>query len=199
VINVLPGDTIAAPPGTQIEIYDNDGNITGIITGQGPLFPIPVDVGGSITTPTPPIGIGTTVIPPGGTFVPGPSSSGSYPVVLTIGQVVVTNPGVNYQPGDTINIVPDNGAVLEPVFDSVGRVETVNVVNPGIGFTEWPTISIKSSQGVNAILTPLFDIIRVGDIPEDDDRLPLDVQLLHVVDCVGKVITNSTGKIIPNN
>jgi hypothetical protein len=197
-IAVLPGDTIAAPPGTQIEIYDNEGNITEIITGQGPLSPIPVTVGGSLTTPEytdPPVsaGIGTTTIPPY------PTSNGSYPVVLTIGQVVVTNPGVNYQPGDTISIVPDNGAILEPVFDSVGRVESVNVVNPGIGFTEWPNISIKSNQGINAILKPFFDIIRIGDVPEDDDRIPADVQLINVVDCVGKVTRDSRGNTIPNN
>jgi hypothetical protein len=197
-ISVLPGDTIAAPAGTVIEIYDNDGNITEVINGQGPLSPVPVEVGGSTTTPP----AADPVVPPsGGPVVPPeyPTSNGSYPVVLEIGEIVVTNPGVNYQPGDTITITPDRGAVLEPVFDSVGRLESVNVISPGIGFAEWPTIRVNSNQGINADMVPVFNVIRVGDLAEGDDRIPEDVQLISVVDCVGRVTRDSRGSIIPNN
>ena len=190
-ITVLPGDTVAAPPNTQIEIYDQDGEITQVIVGQGPLVQIPVETGGSFTTPdyTPP-----TIPQP-----TSPTSNGSYPVVLELGEVVVTNSGVNYAPGDTITITPDRGAVLEPVFDSVGALAYVNVIERGIGFVEWPEITIQSRQGVNAKMVPLFNIIRIGDLAEEDDTLPPDVQLISVVDCVGKVTTDSRGNTIPNN
>jgi hypothetical protein len=199
-ISVLPGDTIAAPAGTVIEIYDGEGNITEVINGQGPLSPVTIEVGGSTTTPAPadPITVdpetGAPIVPP-----EYPTSNGSYPVVLEIGEIVVTNPGVNYQPGDTITITPDRGAVLEPVFDDVGRLQSVNVVSPGLGFAEWPTIRVNSRQGINADMVPVFNVIRVGDLAEDDDRLPEDVQLISVVDCVGKVTRDSRGSIIPNN
>lgn len=199
-ITVLPGDTIAAPPGTVIEIYDDEGNITEVINGQGPLSPVTVEVGGSTTTP--PAADPVTVDPEtGAPIVPPeyPTSNGSYPVVLEIGEIVVTNPGVNYQPGDTITITPDRGAVLEPVFDSVGRLESVNVISPGLGFAEWPTIRVNSTQGINADMVPVFNVIRVGDLTEEDDRLPDDVQLISVVDCVGRVTRDSRGNIIPNN
>ena len=39
----------------------------------------------------------------------------------------------------------------------------------------------------------------IGDLAEEDDTLPPDVQLISVVDCVGKVTTNSRGNTIPNN
>jgi len=118
---------------------------------------------------------------------PDPSSSnGSYPVVLSIGDVFISNSGVNYSDADKITITPDNGAILEPQYDEQGRLIDVSVIDGGIGFTEFPTITIESTQGFNAQIIPVFKIIRIGDLPEDQDIVPPGTSIINVVDCVGR-------------
>ncbi len=116
-----------------------------------------------------------------------PSANGTYPVVLTIGDVAILNSGVNYSPEDQIVISPDNGAELKPVFNEVGALTDVIIVNPGIGFTEFPSMFIQSQQGINAVIVPVFNVLRVGDLPQDQDIIPPGTQIINVVDCVGKV------------
>ena len=97
--------------------------------------------------------------------------------------VIVTNPGDPDIPpptgiGDTITIVPDNGAKLIPEFGPHGSIVGVKIVDPGLGFTEYPTISMPSATGVGVVFKPQFEIIRD----------PLDVapdKLLQVTDLVG--------------
>ena len=67
---------------------------------------------------------------------------GTYPVALRLKSVIVLNPGINYNVTDKIRITPSNGAVLEPVFGSFGRVIKVAVIDPGFGFTEYPRIEM---------------------------------------------------------
>lgn len=178
-ISVSNGDTIYGPPGTKIDIFDSDGNITETITGQGGTVPIIINNSGSLTTPTYQRDQTYQVIDP--------SSQGSYPIVLSIGDVAILNGGVNYDPNDKIVVSPDNGAKLEPIFNDVGRLTDVKVVNSGIGFTEFPRVFIESQLGINAVLVPVFKILRVGDLPEDQDIVPLGTPIISVVDCVGKV------------
>jgi hypothetical protein len=66
----------------------------------------------------------------------------TYPVALRIREVLVTDPGINYNVTDKIRITPSNGAILEPVFGSFGRVIKVAVIDPGFGFTEYPQIEM---------------------------------------------------------
>lgn len=115
------------------------------------------------------------------------TSSGSYPVVLTISDVLIANPGVGYLPTDTIQITPDNGAILEPNFNDQGALTGVSIANGGIGFTDFPKITINSTQGINAKLIPVFGVIRVGDLPEDQDIIPPGTGIISVVDCVGRI------------
>ena len=110
------------------------------------------------------------------------TTSDQYPVILEIGSVVVADPGFGYQPGDTIRITPDNGAVLEPTIEG-GSVTGVKVLKPGIGFNDIPTIEVVSDNGYNAEFKPVF---RVVD-PETVDDLPVGAQIVQVIDCVGKV------------
>lgn len=114
-------------------------------------------------------------------------SDGSYPVVLRLSDVAIANRGINYKPTDKITITPDHGVVLEPKYDTQGRLSDVLVVNTGIGFTDYPTIEINSTEGINAKIIPIFDVIRIGDLPEDQDIVPPGTNIINVVDCVGRV------------
>ena len=79
---------------------------------------------------------------------------------------------------DEIIIDPPNGSKLRPVFGPHGSVVDVKIDDPGLGFTEYPTISMTSDTGVGAVFAPQFEIVRD----------PLDVapdKLLQVTDLVG--------------
>lgn len=156
VIDVLPGDTVQYPGQAPTVIISPD-------TITAPVYERPNQRGGDPS-----------------------STTGQYPVVLSIGNIYITNPGVSYFPTDKITITPDNGAILEPKYDKQGRLVDVAVVNPGIGFTEIPKIYINSEQGVNAHMVPVFNIIRIGDLPENQDVVPPGTPIISVVDCVGR-------------
>ncbi len=180
-INVLNGDLIYTPAGTNADVYDVDGNVGQTILGQGGITPITINLNGTITTPTYDSNANQTY------NILDPSANGSYPVVLTIGDVAILNGGVNYSSMDKIVISPDNGAQLEPIYNNVGRLVDVKVISPGIGFTDFPNLFIESQTGINAVIVPVFNILRVGDLPEDQDIVPPGTQIINVVDCVGKV------------
>ena len=55
---------------------------------------------------------------------------------------LVEDEGINYNITDKIRITPSNGAILEPIFGSFGRVIKVAVIDPGFGFTDYPTIEM---------------------------------------------------------
>ena len=68
--------------------------------------------------------------------------------------------------------------ILRPILGPFGTVRGVNIIDPGSGFTRTPTISILSDTGVNAVLRPVFEIVRdpIGVDPET---------LIQVTDLVG--------------
>ena len=173
-VNVVPGDTIYLPPATTVPVYNNDGNLVVTLPGQGQTVPIAITTSGTLTTP-----VYNPTVNPGQS----PTTNGTYPVVLTIKDVVVTNPGVGYTNTDTISIVPDNGAVLNPIFNN-GQLINVEVIRSGIGFTDFPKITIISNSGFNAQVTPVFGIIRIN---EEDVTIPPGTPVIDVIDCVGRV------------
>lgn len=79
------------------------------------------------------------------------SQEPGYPVVLVLDRVEVENPGINYGINDTVEIVPSNGAVLEPVRGPFGEILAVNVINPGSGFTVYPSITIVPSNPIPGV------------------------------------------------
>ncbi len=106
-----------------------------------------------------------------------------YPVILSLQDVIVNNPGINYNPGvDIIEITPNNGAILQAVFTPFGQVVGVKVVRPGIGYVSRPTITIRSDSGVNADFTPVFEVVRdpVLFSPQLQQR-----KIITVIDNVG--------------
>lgn len=108
-------------------------------------------------------------------------SNGEYPIIIELDDVLITNPGFDYDCGvDKIQITPDNGAVLEYECDPFGSISKVKVIKPGIGFTEYPDITIQTKTGYNAKFLPSFRVNR--DVQGRDQG-----QIISVVDCVGRV------------
>ena len=131
-------------------------------------------------------GIVTDVIveEPGNGYLGPEAGPEGYPVVLKLKDVLIKDSGINYNCGvDQIEITPSNGAVLEYECNTFGRIAKINVINPGMGFTEYPTIRMISDTGVNFEAVPLFEVVRdpvealSGAIPQD--------KLIQVTDLVG--------------
>ena len=111
-------------------------------------------------------------------------SSGSYPVILYLCDILILDSGFNYSEGDQIIIEPDIGAKAERKFDAQGRLISVKVTEGAEGFTEFPTVYIRSNSGYNAELRPKLCIDRVGS---DKLREPMvQDKVVSVIDCVGK-------------
>jgi len=129
--------------------------------------------------------------PSGSQFGTPPEQEPSYPALLGLQNVVINNPGINYTPGiDVVEISPNNGTILQTIFNPFGQVVEVKVVRSGIGFTERPNITIRSDSGINADFTPVFEIIR------DPNALDLKIEqrkILTVIDIVGLQVQGFVG------
>ena len=120
---------------------------------------------------------------PGNGYLP-PEGSG-YPVTLVLDEVIVENPGINYSCGeDQIQITPSNGAQLEYDCDPFGKIRSVKVLNPGIGFNTYPEITIPSETGVNASFRPVFRVVRDPILQLEEQQILQD-NLIQVTDLVG--------------
>lgn len=125
-------------------------------------------------------------LPPApGTPAPGTptQTSEQYPVCLILDEVLVENPGINYNCGvDKLQIVPDNGVILDYVCDSFGRISRVKILDNGTCFPEYPSITMITDTGVNATFRPVFRVVR----DPIDPALTRDNQkLIQVTDLVG--------------
>ena len=149
-----------------------------------------------------PIGVSATLIPPPcprkvkgkgvitdvviedpGNGYPIPTGD-TYPSLLKLKDVIVDDPGINYDCSkDKITITPDNGAKLSIRCGPFGKIEAVDVDEPGEGFTGWPDIRVESDTGVNFSGTPVFDIVR--DPAEALTGAIADDKLVQVTDLVG--------------
>lgn len=182
-IQVSPGDCIYAPIGAVIEVVDNLGNIIQEIVGQGQTVCIEVEGSGSFTTPQPDETVATAGDDPS-------DGSGKYPVLLEIKDVLILSNGYNYCEDDEIVVIPDNGAILKPVFGKFGVLKDVEVIDGGLGFSDLPTAYIKSLCGINAVIQPVFNVISIGLDADDANQaidIPDNATVISVVDCVGKI------------
>ena len=112
-------------------------------------------------------------------------SNGKYPIYLSVCEIQVMNPGLNYSETDTVVASPNNGLVATPVFGPQGTIEKINVSQCGVGYTERPRIYIQTQTGYNAELVPVFTVNTAG-ITTQGANIP-GVQIIQVIDCVGKV------------
>ena len=110
----------------------------------------------------------------------------TYPVVVCLDEIVVENPGFNFDPcKDTIKIEPANGAKAKIEESTNGEITRVVVTDCGAGFTKLPEVSINTETGYNAILKPIMKFHR----PKHGGMtFPEGTPVIQVVDCVGKVV-----------
>lgn len=109
------------------------------------------------------------------------------PVDVVIQSLYIESPGLNYEPGDELVMDPSNGFESEVVFDDLGRVSDINILNPGSTFNTVPRVSIRSQTGINANIIPIFTIRPAGEsqraVEIAGDRI------ISVVDCVSTLLT----------
>jgi hypothetical protein len=164
------------PPGSVIQLNKCD-----YVEPPGGEDPFRPDDDMEYVAPTP---------PPGFIDVTRGTSStnnfGNYPVVLFICDIEILNRGIGYSPNDVITITPDNGAELKPTFDKNGSLLKVDIISSGLGFAEFPDISIKSSTGFNAQIVAKLCVNRIGDLENPDPNRYEGKQIINVVDCVGR-------------
>jgi hypothetical protein len=133
---------------------------------------------------------------------PAPETVGpTYPVVLIIDDIVVLDPGFGYRPGDKLIIDPDKGATAELIIDDEGKIRRVDVITPGVGFIDLPNLRTNSLTGFNAALSVIFKPIRIDINKPIEEQLGQSIQnqieLISVIDCVGKILPKTKFDIIP--
>lgn len=113
-----------------------------------------------------------------------------YPVIMELDEINVRRCGVSYNNGDTITVSGDgNELTFEPILSSNGSILGIRIPENqrGLGFTDIPNVTINTSTGAGAQLTPYLRIKYRGrdNINEVIDQVTQD-QIISVVDCVGK-------------
>jgi hypothetical protein len=174
LLQVFAGQTGYFPAGSTVEIINSDGQVTQTIQGQGQTTPIEIQENGSIITPS-------------DSTASFEENADSYQLLISIDDLAVLNEGVNYSPNDKIQIIPDNGAIVEPIINKFGNITDVNIISGGSGFTDIPDIIVVSETGINAVLVPVFKFERIENL-DDISQPTLDDSVINVVDCVGKLL-----------
>ena len=158
------------PP--QVEVIDPCKN------GTGAFFDTVIKDG--VVIKVIPLDSGTGYLPP-------PQTVPQYPAILRITDIVVTDPGFNYNCGvDQLTITPTNGTVLSYTCDPFGKIKSVSV-DKGGRFTRLPKIMMDTESGFNAKFVPIFDIIR--------DPQPIEPVILDVVQVYDLVGLNVQGYV----
>jgi len=107
------------------------------------------------------------VIDSGRGYLPPGQTVPQYPARICLKEILVINPGLNYNCGvDELVVTPSNGAKLSYSCDSFGRIRSVTIVSGGC-YSEMPTITMKSNTGVNASFVPLFSVTPDPSVPEE--------------------------------
>lgn len=127
---------------------------------------------------------------------PDPKSFGTpYPVILCIEEIKVLDQGFGYRPGDQLIITPDNGTQTELVINEFGNITGVKILKGGCGYDDIPQIRTNSPTGFNATFTPIFKVTQIDPAKSIESQVgPVvdEVQLVTVIDCVGKFAPSRT-------
>ena len=122
-------------------------------------------------------------------YLPPPQTAPQYPALIKLTDIVVKNPGINYNCGvDKLTVTPNNGTVLSYECDPFGKIKNVKVEKGG-NFTALPRITMPTSQGLNAQFVPVFEVIRDPFVPE---VAPIS-DVVQVFDLVGVNINGYVG------
>jgi len=135
--------------------------------------------------------VNTIIVDSGRGYLPPPQTVPQYPALLKLKEVIVKNPGINYNCGvdkmdvcsirDGREVSATNGTVLSYQCDPYGKIRSVDVVRGG-NYTERPYICIDTETGLNATFIPVFEVIR--------DPLTQEVarDVVQVFDLVGLTV-----------
>ena len=101
--------------------------------------------------------------------------------------MIVEDSGINYNCGvDKLQIIPDNGVILDYTCDTFGRISQVKILDNGACFPVYPQITMLTDTGINATFRPVFRVVR----DPVDPALTRDKQkLIQVTDLVGLKLT----------
>jgi hypothetical protein len=125
----------------------------------------------------------------------------TYPVILIIDEIVVLDPGFGYRPGDQLIIDPDKGASANLIINDQGKIERVDVISPGAGFLDLPSLKTNSPTGFNATFSTILKPIRIDITRPIDEQLgqvvPGPIEIVSVIDCVGKIPPKTQFDIVP--
>lgn len=113
-------------------------------------------------------------------------NSSQYPVIPVIDDVYIEDGGFGFSPDDTATVLdcsgqPDPAASIDLIIQD-GTIVGTRVINPGTGFTCIPEIRLNTKTGYNARLKPVLKFERPSESLIAENR-----NIIHVVDCVGKV------------
>ena len=112
-------------------------------------------------------------------YLPPAETAPQYPALIKLTEVIVKNPGINYDCGvDELTITPANGTVLSYKCDPFGKIRSIDVVKGG-NYTSLPNIYMNTYSGLNASFTPVFEVIRDPLTPE------VASDIVQVYDLVG--------------
>ena len=176
IVRLSVGDVVETPPNTKVITEPDDSGLGGgeeIIGG----FSYTMKNNGIITAPAPNTQQIDGDLPMG--------ANGTYPIITFLQGIFVENPGVNYQTGDEVVIIPDLGAKAEITVTPTGSIQSIRVTEQGEGFKEMPKAYIKSKTGRFSKLLPQLGVNRV---PADLLREPGIADLvIQVTDVTGQV------------
>lgn len=135
-----------------------------------------------------------------------------YSVILCIEEIKVLDKGFGYRPGDKLIITPNNGTQAELIINEFGHITGVKILKGGCGYNDIPVIKTDSPTGFNATFSPIFKVTQVDPTkpietqvdprvteskdPKDPQSVrftvPNQVELVTVIDCVGKFAPSRT-------
>ena len=112
---------------------------------------------------------------PGNGFIVPPGEG--FPTIVTVKDVDITSPGINYSPDDVALI---DGIPVPIVVDNFGRIQSID---PGAGgpisVTRYPSLTVPSRTGAGFRGNPIMETSIVPEDVFDED------QILQVTDLVG--------------
>lgn len=86
------------------------------------------------------------------------------------------------------------------MINEFGNITGVKILKGGCGYDDFPQIRTNSPTGFNATFTPIFKVTQIDptvpietQVDRDGNKvIPDQVQLVTVIDCVGKFAPSRT-------